>query len=158
MTDPTLVIRRYDARTDLTNLSTIWFDASLIAHPFMGRGRLTEQRRLIEDVYLPSAETWVVCIGGEPAGFISLLGTVVGGLFVAPDRQGHGIGRALIDHALSLTGELTLEVYTANTRAMRFYEDLGFQERARRDVDDLGLPFPNVTMSLTAKDRVAKTK
>ncbi|WP_321333672.1 GNAT family N-acetyltransferase [Breoghania sp.] len=148
MENENVTIRPYEAATDLEKLSKIWFDASLKAHPFIGEPRLVEQRRLIEEEYLPKAETSVACLNGEAVGFISLLGSFVGGIFVAPDRQGLGIGRRLISHALERKGELSLEVYTANEQAVRFYATLGFQEMSRRDVDDFGLPFPNAALFL----------
>jgi putative acetyltransferase len=143
-----IVIRVIELTTDIQKLSCIWLEASLIAHPFIGAERLMEQRELIEDQYLPSAETWVACVCGEPSGFISLLGSFVGGIFVSPDRQGLGIGRQLIAHALSLKGGLSLEVYTSNLQAMTFYTRLGFQELSRRSVDDHGYPFENARLRL----------
>lgn len=143
-----LLIRPFDGASDIEELSKIWFDASSKAHPFIGKRRLLEQRKLIEGEYLLKAETWVACCGGQAAGFISLLDTFVGGLFVAPEHQGLGIGRYLIAHALALKGELSLEVYTANTQAVRFYCSLGFVEMSRRDVDDFGYPFPNAALQL----------
>lgn len=148
MENSSVVIRPYDRATDLKKLSNIWFEASLKAHPFIGKARLTEQRRLIEEQYLPNAETSVVCLGSETAGFISLLGSFIGGIFIAPQRQGCGLGRRLITHALDQKGELTLEVYTANEQAVRFYRALGFKEDSRRDVDDAGYPFPNALLRL----------
>lgn len=145
-----LSIRAYDEATDLQTLSAIWFDASLLAHAFLGEARLREQRALIETIYLPTAETWVACHRGETVGFISLLDTFIGGLFVAPQRQGLGAGRALVQHALSLKGELSLEVYTANDQALGFYRSLGFEEISRRPVDDEGLPFENSLLQLKA--------
>lgn len=144
-----LTIRAYDEATDLHALSTIWFEASRLAHAFIGEQRLSEQRVLIEEKYLPNAETWVASLEGVPVGFISLLDNFVGGLFVAPDRQGLGIGRALIAHALALKGELELEVYTGNAQAFRFYRNLGFIELSRRAEDDEGQPFENAQMRLT---------
>ncbi|SFC85137.1 GNAT family N-acetyltransferase [Tropicimonas isoalkanivorans] len=143
-----VVIRPFDAATDLERLSDIWFDSSLRAHPFIGEPRLVEQRRLIAEEYLPKAEAWVACLDGEPIGFISLLGRVIGGIFIAPDQQGRGVGRRLIAHALDRKGDLSLEVYTENERAVRFYRALGFEELSRRDVDDFGFPFPNATLRL----------
>ncbi len=148
MENKDILIRPYDAETDLETLSTIWFEASLKAHPFIGKSRLIEQRRLIEEEYLPKAETSVACLERKTVGFISLLGSYIGGLFIAPDRQGLGIGRKLITHALNRTGELSLEVYTANEQAVRFYSTLGFREVSRRDIDDFGFPFPNTTFHL----------
>ncbi|MFD1327959.1 GNAT family N-acetyltransferase [Mycoplana ramosa] len=145
-----LFIRAYEEATDLEKLSTIWFDASLRAHSFIGERRLKEQRLAVETIYLPKAETWVACHRQEPVGFISLLGSFIGGLFVAPEQQGLGVGRALVSHALGLKGELCLEVYTGNTQAVGFYQSLGFEEISRRAQDDEGLPFENARMRLTA--------
>lgn len=148
MESTNLVIRPYDAATDQETLSKIWFEASLKAHPFIGKPRLTEQRRLIEEEYLPKAETSVACLGGETAGFISLLDSFIGGIFIAPDRQGRGIGRKLISDALERKGKLSLEVYLANEQAVRFYKALGFREVSRRDADDFGCPFANAALHL----------
>jgi putative acetyltransferase len=145
-----LSIRGYNQAADLQKLSGIWFQASLRAHSFIGEKRLQEQRVEIETIYLPNAETWVSCHREEPVGFISLLDTFIGGLFVAHERQGIGAGRALVDHALKLKGELHLEVYIANAQAYGFYKSLGFEELSRRAVDDEGLPFENARMRLTA--------
>lgn len=148
MKNANVVIRPFDAATDLKRLSAIWFDASLKAHPFIGEKRLTEQRKLIEEEYLPKAETSVACLDGEAVGFISLLGSFIGGIFIAPDRQGQGIGRTLIADALTRKDELSLEVYTENEQAIRFYRALGFQEVSRREVDDFGFQFPNATLRI----------
>ena len=148
MENTTPMIRPYIAATDLKPLSAIWFEASLLAHPFIGAERLAEQRSLIETEYMPKAETSVACLDGVPVGFISLLGTFIGGIFIAPDRQGLGIGRQLITDALARKGELMLEVYTENAQAVRFYHALGFHEVSRRPVDDFGFPFPNATLRL----------
>ncbi len=144
------IIRAYRPETDMKILSDIWLQASLRAHAFIGEQRLREQQILIETRYLPDAETWVACRDGRAVGFISLIDSFIGALFIAADQQGHGIGRALTAHALALKGQLTLEVYTANTQAMHFYEALGFREQSRRPTDDEGLPFENAEMMLTA--------
>ena len=122
--DP-LVIRPFDKATDIAPLSAVWFDASLAAHPFLGRARLLEQRKLIEDLYLPSSETWVACRHDTPVGFISLLDGFIGGLFVSPGCPGQGIG---------LEG----------ARVDRF------RELSRRPTDDNGLPFELAHMQLVS--------
>ena len=148
MKNRNIEIRAFDAATDTQTLSDIWFDASMKAHSFIGEERLIEQRQLIEKEYLPKAATWVAEHNRRVVGFISLLDSFVGGLFVDPDHQGMGIGRELIAHALDHKGELSLEVYTANQQAVCFYASMGFQELSRRDVDDSGDPFPNATLIL----------
>lgn len=142
-----VTIRAY-AAADKKMLSSLWYQASLEAHGFLGEARLQEQRKLVEDIYLEKAETWVACLDGRPVGFIGLLDSFVGGLFVAPSAQGHGIGRRLIAYALALKGQLMLEVYADNARACAFYRQLGFREISRRPKDDDDLPFENILMRL----------
>lgn len=147
MNNEDVIIRPF-AAPDTLALSEIWLESSLLAHPFIGEARLREQRVLIEERYLPNAETWVAVAGSRCAGFISLLDTFIGGLFVSPEQQGLGIGRRLVAHALALKGELTLEVYTANVQAMGFYAAQGFEEVSRRPTDDEGHPFENARLRL----------
>ncbi|CDI08811.1 GNAT family N-acetyltransferase [Agrobacterium sp. CMT1] len=142
-----VIIRPFEA-SDTVKLSNIWLEASLLAHPFIGERRLMEQKALIEEQYLPGAQTWVATLNGQAAGFISLLDTFIGGLFVSPCHQGLGIGRKLVSHALNLKGELSLEAYTENVQAMGFYRSLGFQELSRRAIDDEGYPFENARLRL----------
>jgi len=145
-----IIIRAYDQEADQSKIIDIWYQASFMAHPFIGADRLQEQRALIQDVYLPQAETWVAEHKGAVLGLISLLDDVVGGLFIDPTVQGQGIGRKLINHAFNLRGALSLEVYLENQKAVGFYQALRFREVARRDVDDLGFPFPNAILRLNS--------
>src|SRR5690606_41242492 len=107
-----------------------------------------EQQTIIDYDYLPDVETWLSCVDDESRGFISLLDTFIGGIFVCPAQQWRGIGRQLITHALNLAGELELEVYTDNQQAMSFYASIGFQKLSRRACDDDGHAFENARLRL----------
>jgi len=135
-----LQIRPYRA-DDKSRLLSIWRAASEIGHPFFSEDQLDEQQHLVGEIYLPKAETWVAQYDGEPVGFIGLLDSFIGGLFVSPEAQGQGIGRALIAHALERKHSLELEVYALNESAVGFYRRLGFVEVSRRPTDDNNLPF-----------------
>jgi putative acetyltransferase len=80
----------------------------------------------MREKYLPLAENLVFEEEGKVAGFISLVEEKVCALFVAPEMQGKGIGRALLENVLALKGNLTLKVYRENENALRFYEKCGF--------------------------------
>ncbi len=149
MNKKSVEIRPFDAARDTQTLSLIWLEASLLAHPFIGTERLSEQRKLIEDTYLPNSETFVAEISGQTTGFISLINNFVGGLFVSPHWQGKGVGRELIAHALTIHDALILNVYTENAQAMGFYKSLGFREVTRSSHDDDGMPFENARLQLT---------
>ncbi|NVE00104.1 GNAT family N-acetyltransferase [Massilia sp. BJB1822] len=154
MDNTQLQIRAFEA-ADIEKLSSIWFETSRQVHAFLGEARLREQRALVEEAYLPNSETWVACLDGTPLGFIGLIDSFIGGLFVDPGRQGSGIGRALALHALKLKGELELEVYAENRAACAFYRRLGFEEVSRRPEDDEGLPFEVILMRLCNIDQSA---
>ena len=84
------MIRPY-AATNLTDVLDIWYRASLVAHPFLSEQFLDDESQQIAEQWLPAAETLVYEIGGKAVGFQSLVGTEVGGLFVAPE---HHVGAA----------------------------------------------------------------
>ncbi|WNV76530.1 GNAT family N-acetyltransferase [Geodermatophilus sp. DSM 44513] len=64
---------------------------------------------------------------GRVLGFAALDGNWLEQLYVDPDHQGRGAGRALLEDAQRLRpGGLRLHVFTRNTRARRFYEAAGF--------------------------------
>ena len=119
------MIRKYHDH-DLNELLEVWYQASLVAHPFLDESFLSQERQNIATIYMPMAETWVYVRAGHVVGFISLIGNEVGALFVAPVLQGQGIGRALMDHASALREELEVDVFKANSLGRRFYDRYGF--------------------------------
>lgn len=112
--------------SDFEELIKIWYDASVLAHTFVPAKFWAGQKEAMRNTYLPAVENWVFEGEGEVQGFISLIGERVCALFVAPDRQGKGIGTALIKHAKALKGNLSLKVYRENVNALHFYEKCGF--------------------------------
>lgn len=82
----------------------IWHQASLIAHSFLREEFFTEERREITERWLPMAETMVYETDGRVFGFLALISNEVGAIFVDPDSQGHGIGRAVMDRVLLAPG------------------------------------------------------
>lgn len=120
------MIREYKS-TDLEDLLITWAAASAVAHPFLSQEFLERERDDIANVYLPQAETWVWEADGRVVGFVSLLGNEVGGIFVDPRFHGIGIGRALMDRAWVLRGELEVEVFKANAMGRGFYAHYGFE-------------------------------
>ena len=149
MENNTLEIRPYSAE-DNAVLTDVWYEASRIAHSFLGEEKLREHRTLVSEIYLPKGETWVACFEGKPVGFLGLMDDYVGGIFVSPDMQGMGIGQTLIAHGLKLKGSLKLDVYAQNQRTCEFYKKQGFVEIDRRPEDKEGLPFEEISMRLTS--------
>ncbi|MET9294443.1 GNAT family N-acetyltransferase [Streptomyces sp. NPDC003077] len=132
-----MTIRRYRP-TDEAAVVDLWSRASKEAHPFIDGEGEGDRLRKLREIYLVQAENWVAEESGTVVGLLGLLGSEIGGLFVAPEAQGRGTGRALIEHAAALHGALTLDVYERNARSRRFYELMGFTERDRHPDEDTG--------------------
>lgn len=125
----------------------IWLDASRAGHAFLGEATLLEQQQKVRDIYLPAARNRVAEVDGRVEGFIGLIDNFIGGLFVDPKAHGSGIGRALIEDAAALLGDLAVTVYADNHKAVAFYHRCGFLEVGRKAQDDEGLPLTVVEMA-----------
>ncbi len=121
------MIRKY-APADCNDVMDVWAAASAVAHSFLSREFLEQERRTIPAEHLPKADTWVWEEDGRVVGFLSLLGNEVGALFVDPGFQRSGIGRALLDRARALQGELEVDVFRENAIGRAFYAANGFEE------------------------------
>lgn len=118
-------IRRYEA-DDLELVMFAWRRANALAHPFLSDAYVAKTEEEVRNIYIPAAETYVVEEARAVVGFIALLGSEIGGLFLDPSKHGRGYGKALVDHAVALKGPLTVEVFLDNEAGCRFYEQYGF--------------------------------
>ena len=108
-----------------TFLDESFFDAELVA---------------IEKTWMAVAETWVYEDEERVVGFIALIGDEVGAIFVYPEMQGHGVGRALMDHARGLRDKLELNVFKQNEKGRRFYDRYGFRFVSEHVNEQTGRP------------------
>lgn len=121
-----LIIRQYK-ESDFNDVMSAWENASKIAHPFLTEEFLERERYNIPNVYLPNADTWVAENEEEVIGFIALIGSEVGAIFVQPCFQRRGVGFALMNQAQELHGNLEVEVFKDNAIGRKFYSSYGFK-------------------------------
>lgn len=73
-------------------------------------------------------------INGEVEGFIAYSDGELTWLYVNPIKQGQGIGRALVRHAVEANeGNLSTEVLAGNEKALQLYTSEGFVVLRRVD-------------------------
>lgn len=97
-----------------------------------------EQRTRFQEAFDP-AGTQVITVNGHDAGALNLAeadgAVVLSRIELDPTYQGRGIGGhivgALVGEAASRGEDVVLEVLDVNTRAVAFYERLGFRESGR---------------------------
>lgn len=119
-------IRHY-TDSDLESVLSIWEVATRMAHSFMTDEFIAQERLNIAEIYMPNTDTWVVEIEGNVEGFIALMGNEVGAIFLQPKLHGKGIGKALMDKAKEIHGDLEVEVFKENAIGRKFYSQYGFE-------------------------------
>lgn len=125
---------------DIDQVLTIWLSASVQAHDFVPAAFWASQVEAMRDIYLPTAESWVFEEEGSVSGFYCLVEATLAAIFVSPDRQGRGIGSALIEDAKRRRDGLTLSVYRANRPSVDFYRKHGFAIHAEQVDANTGQP------------------
>lgn len=96
-----------------------------------------------------SVPVTVAVVAGVVVGTVSVRAPRLESLFVVPEQWGTGVARALHDVAvgqIEAAGSRVaeLDVMSANLRAQRFYEKLGWVPDGRTDVSPYP-PYPTLT-------------
>lgn len=133
------MIRKF-RQEDEDAIIRVWLEASSVGHHFIPLAYWESLVKDVRDIYLPQNETYVDTddTTGNIAGFLTLSGDYIAGIFVAPDYHGQGIGQALMAHAKNLRTRLELKVYQENTRAFSFYLRQGFKISCEQTDEDTG--------------------
>ena len=138
------------ASPDYDVLTDIWEAAVRATHDFLTDDDIAYFRPLVREQYLPQAE---LVLAEDETGVFGFMGLVppdpekglpagVSMLFIRPDRQGKGAGKALLHFAGVKYGPLIVDVNEQNPGARAFYEKCGFSLIGRSETDGEGKPFP----------------
>lgn len=121
------LIKSLSLTRDVEEVVALWCRTSIDCHDFVPAQFWQEACAEMRDRYLSQADTWVIVENGSIVGFISTVKHHLAALFVAPEYQSQGFGTALLIHVQQECDIATLAVYSANVRALRFYERHGFR-------------------------------
>lgn len=86
----------------------------------------TEDEAFFRDRIFASCGVWGARDGDALIGFVAFRDGWIDQLYLLPDRQGRGVGRALLRLAKAASPVLQLWTFQRNTGARRFYEANGF--------------------------------
>lgn len=115
-------------KKDIDEIMKIWVESTIKSHDFIDENYWIESQDIVRNKYIPISKTYIYKEDDIIKGFISILNNnFIGGLFVANDSQGQGIGKALIDTVKNELNGLTLNVFKENVRALKFYKREGFE-------------------------------
>ena len=146
-----IFVRRAEAM-DQERTIDIWCRAVDSSHHFLTPTDGKEIEKEVRD-FLPHVPLWLaVDESDRPLGFMLLEGNHLAALFVDPSHHGRGIGRTLLQHALTFHRTITADVNEDNTRAREFYKRIGFERTGRSPVDDQGRPYPLIHMRMCSEE------
>ncbi|KOC88984.1 hypothetical protein NG42_13970 [Winslowiella iniecta] len=83
-----------------------------------------------------------------PQGFVGVVAQRIEMLFVEPDLRGQGIGRQLVNFAVTELAARELDVNQQNPQGTGFYLSMGFVVTGRSALDAQGNPYPLLHMRL----------
>ena len=113
-------------KTDLDEVAYIWLNTNKKAHRFIAETYWDEHFEMVKDMFA-QAEIYVYEEQGQIKGFVGLDDEYIAGIFVRDKEQSGGIGKQLLDFVKSLKGQLELNVYQKNERAVSFYKREQFE-------------------------------
>ena len=127
---------------DQERVLDIWRGAVDATHHFL----TTADRREIEHevtAFLPRVPLWLAVDASDCAlGFMLLEADRMEALFIHPLHRGLGIGRQLVQHALTFNEAITTVVNEQNLQAVGFYGHLGFKRTGYSTRDQQRRPYP----------------
>lgn len=140
-------IRRGTA-ADVPRAVEIWRAAVDATHGFLSKADRVEIDAMVANDFLPNAQLWLAVDADDQAvGFLVMDGTMIDALFVDPAHHGQGYGTALLDHALAIAPNATVDASEQATNALPFYLSRGFRIVGRSPTDPQGRPYPLVHLA-----------
>lgn len=137
----------------LRELTEIWLRSVKSTHHFLTEQDIKKLYPLVSDAlknvpFLLTAKNE----NGKLLGFMGIEDNKLEMLFIHPDAQKQGLGKAMVSHAVNAYRIQFVDVNEANRDAFAFYRKIGFEPFARSEYDDLGNHFPLLHMKLSPKE------
>lgn len=127
----------------LDELITVWEKAVRSSHHFLTEDDIAFFKPLVRNQYFPAVSLFAIRNGdGSIAAFMGLSGEMLEMLFVLPEAQGRGYGRALAEYAINQCHIYKVSVNEGNQQAYHFYLRMGYKVVGRDELDSTGKPFP----------------
>ena len=137
---------------DYPELLSLWEESVRATHHFLGEADILAYKKLIGDKYLQSLNLYCIRTENKISGFIGLQKNLIQMLFVHPKYMNQGIGKELVNFAISKHKAFEVDVNEQNTNALTFYKSLGFEAFDRFEIDDAGKPFPVLSLRLNVNN------
>ena len=131
-------------------LLNLWEKSIRATHDFLNEQQILQIKKLIiHHHYFDHVQLFHVEHEQKIVGFLGLAYEKIEMLFIDPQYFFQGIESNLIDYAVSL-GMKAVDVNEQNKTALNFYQQHGFQQIARSEMDAEGNPLPILHLRRTS--------
>ena len=132
----------------LNQLKELWEDSVRSTHAFLTEADIQEIALCVPSALTAVPLLAVAMEGHAPLGFLGVDGSRLEMLFLSPSARGRGVGRRLLEYAVTDLGVRQVCVNEQNPQALGFYQHFGFQILRRTELDKQGRPFPLLYLGL----------
>ncbi|MGQ4005854.1 GNAT family N-acetyltransferase [Francisellaceae bacterium CB300] len=133
-------------RENYEELIEVWEGSVRATHHFLPEENILELKPLILQHYFDAVELRCIIKKDEIAGFVGVADANIEMLFVNPKYFRQSIGSQLVNYAINHLDASKVDVNEQNSKAIEFYEKVGFKKVGRSDLDGQGNPFPLIHM------------
>jgi putative acetyltransferase len=137
---------REDLREQLVE---VWERSVLATHHFLNPADFEEIKKEVQAMDFNQLEVYCLTHRERVLGFVGVWERKVEMLFLDPAYFGQGLGKKLLNFALTELGADRIDVNEQNTHAAEFYRRSGFEVSERTNTDDQGRPYPILRMILS---------
>ena len=148
-------IKKIQLLTDeiLDELLAVWEKSVRSSHHFLKEEDIEYFKPLIRNQYFQVVELFVIQNEyGQTVAFMGLSDDMLEMLFVLPEEQGNGYGKALVNYAVNQCHIYKVDVNEENEQAYHFYLRMGYKVVGRDATDPTGKPFPILHLQQYRKD------
>lgn len=127
---------------DHATLLDIWEKSVRATHDFLPETMILALKPLIMNEYFHHVALYKYVIEHKIVGFLGSSSDNIEMLFILPEYRRSGIGKALLDFAVTQLQIYKVDVNEQNLQAVQFYQKMGFQTMSRSELDGQGNPYP----------------
>ena len=135
--------------SDYTEMLSVWENSVRATHHFLTEDDIASFKPMIMEQAFPAVT--LKCVRDEHhriLGFLGVHENKVEMLFVLNEARGRGVGKVLLNYAITELNTDKVDVNEQNPQAVGFYQHMGFKVTSRSPLDDMGKPWPILHMSL----------
>lgn len=127
----------------------VWERSVAATHDFLDPTDFIAIKSIVHTIDFKALQVYCLMLNDSVLGFIGVADRKIEMLFLDPQYFGLGLGRKLMDFALTELGADKVDVNEQNSNSVKFYSKMGFETYERTEKDDQGKSYPLLRMKLS---------